>query len=219
MVAHAQFLPHIHQMHGRQRPVQHPMGHFNQGIIPAPGHGVGNDAGRGAGQQHRRPFPLPTGRGDFPGVVLGKAVRKIGLLMLLVHDDHAQLFHRREHRGPCPDHDAGVALANAPPFVEPLPGAEPGMQHRHGVAEPGAEPGNHLGRQHDFGHQDNGPFPLPQRFAHQADIDLRLPGAGDSLQKERPGGMSQRWDEFRQRFLLFGRQVRVGRRVHPAIVG
>ena len=61
----------------------------------------------------------------------------IGMLVLLIHDDQAERFHRREHRRPGADDDARPALADFFPFIVPLPRREVTVQHRPRAFAPG----------------------------------------------------------------------------------
>ena len=219
VIAPAQFFPHIHQMNGRHGAILYPVGHFHQDIISSPGHGIGINAWGGAGKEHHGPLPLSAGSGNFPGVILRKALGKIRLLMLFIHNDGAQIFNRRKYRRPGANYNSGKALSDSAPFVKSLAGGKPGMQHRHSIPKPGAEPIDHLWRQHNFRHQNDGALSHFQGFSHQTDINLGFPGACDPMEQKWLLGLLQGRKQFGKDFRLFRRQFRIRRRIYPSIEG
>ena len=53
------------------------------------------------------------------------------MLVLLIHNDQTERFHRRKNCGARADHDLRAALPDLVPFVVPFAGREMTVQHRH----------------------------------------------------------------------------------------
>ena len=139
---------------------------------------------RRSGTEHqRRLFPDAEVFGDLPGIVPWYVFRLIASLLLLVHDDEAQIFQGREQSGAGPQHHVHLSPADALPLVIALRHFQGAMEHGHPAAEVGAEFPHHLRRQHDLRHQHHSGFSQRQRFLHQAQINLRLTAAGNTVQQ------------------------------------
>ena len=80
------------------------------------------------------------------------------------------------------------------------------MNHCRDSAEPSPEPGNHLRRQRDFRHEDDGAFSNRQRLPYRFHEHFRLPAAGYPVQQELPAFPAQAGQNLLQRFLLTGSQ-------------
>ena len=111
------------------------------------------------------------------------------MLVLLVHDDQSQRVHRGEDGRAGADGDAGAALADFVPLIVALAGGQMAVQHRHqGLERAGAEAGletlDRLGREGDFGHQDDRPFALLESVSDGLEVHLGLAAAGDTVQKK-----------------------------------
>ena len=100
-------------------------------------------------------------------MVARRLLGAVRAVLLLVNDEHAEVFHRREHRRARADHDARAAGSDFFEAVVPLPGGERGMQHRDLVAELRGELPEHLRGQPDLGHEHDRAFALPQRLFDQ----------------------------------------------------
>lgn len=121
MIPHLQLLPHVHEVHLGHRAIVHARRQFQQRQIAPLRERKGTHARRRAREQQRPPFVFAAHACNLSRVVTRRIVGDVALFMLLVHDHDAQVFKRREDRGSGADDDARVALANAPPLVEPLP--------------------------------------------------------------------------------------------------
>jgi len=135
----------------------------------------------------------------------------IGVLVLLIHDDQAERFHRRKNGRPRANDDARPPLSNFMPLVVPLTRAQMRMQHRHqrlqfSRAEPRLEPLDGLRRQGNFWHEDDRALALFQRVGDRLEINFRLAGAGDAIQEER--AVRRRLRGSRGRHLRFVANVR-----------
>ena len=121
--------------------------------------------------------------GDVPGVVAGRRLRLIGALLLLIHDDEADVPQRREHRRPGSQHDVRLATADALKLVIPLGQAQAAVQQRHLVPKIRGKARHHLRRQRDLRHQDHHGPAAVQQLLRQPDIDQRFAAAGHTLQQ------------------------------------
>ena len=107
----------------------------------------------------------------------------VGRVVLLVHHDHAQPWHRGEHRRAGAHHHARLAVGDAP-VLGAAPGrGERAVQHRHGVAEAGLEAGGRLRRQRDLGHEHDRAASVRQLPLDRPQVDLGLARSGDTVQQ------------------------------------
>ena len=118
-----------------------------------------------------------------------RVVARIRLLLvrrvvLLVHADQAEPFHRGEDGRARADDDARLAAGDPLALVAPLGVPERGMEDRDPVAEAGPEPADGLGREPDLGDEhDRAQAPLQRRLA-RLEIDLGLAAPGRAVQEE-----------------------------------
>ena len=111
--------------------------------------------------------------------------------MLLVDDDQADPFERREHRRARADDDIDVAAADALPLIVTLAIREPAMLDRHALAERLPEHRGDHRRQRDLRHEHEH---AAARLAHgrrQPQVKLGLPApchAVEQRRAERAGG-------------------------------
>ena len=139
-----------------------------------------------AGEQHGAVLTRPAQR-DRPGVVARVALVLVGRVVLLVDDDQPDVGQRREHRRARPDADPGLAVAQAQPLVVSLALAEPRVQHRDDVAQPGPEPRQRLRRQCDLGDEhDRGSRPAPGRASTARRYTSVLPEPVTPCSSSRP---------------------------------
>ena len=61
--------------------------------------------------------------------------RPVGVLLLLVNDDKADIFQRRKHSAAGANHDICAAILNHLPLQQTLGMVERGVLHRHPAAE------------------------------------------------------------------------------------
>ena len=132
--------------------------------------------------------------------------------MFLIDDEDAHIRKRGEHRRARADDHARLARADAPPLVEMLALRKAGMEDGRVRAEALVEPGDHLRREGDLRHEDDGAFAHLQRPAHEADVDLRLARAGDAVQQKTTAAMLQRGAQFGYGAPLRACEGRVGQR-------
>ena len=111
----------------------------------------------------------------------------IGPLLLLIHDDEAQIFQRCKHRRPGTQHDMGLAPAQPLELIIAFRHPQAAVQQRHLAAEIRGEPRHHLGRQGDLRHQDHHRSAYFQQLLRQPDIHHRLAAAGYAAQQRDAG--------------------------------
>ena len=61
--------------------------------------------------------------------------RPVGVLLLLVNDDKADIFQRRKHRAAGAHHDICTAVLDHLPLQQTLGVVERGVLHRHAAAK------------------------------------------------------------------------------------
>src|SRR5688572_652781 len=102
-------------------------------------------------------------------------------LVLLVQDDRAKIFHRRENSGPRANGDAFFALVQGTPCIEALAVGECGVEDCDDVAEFGTEARDGLWRQRDFVNENYGAALLfLDDLFQQLDVNGCLSGARDA---------------------------------------
>jgi hypothetical protein len=85
---------------------------------------IGFERRRCGAEQCRRIFHFCPHDGDVAAVVTRRVFLFVTVLLLLIHNDEADIFKRREDRRTSPDDDAHFAIADAPPFAGTLHVAE-----------------------------------------------------------------------------------------------
>ena len=126
-VAQLQFLAHVHHLHLRQRFAVGAAVHFNQRepvlrLHSRHGTHIRGNGRRGAAQNEHAACAVHALPRNLAGIVAGALVGEVAGLMLLVHNDHAQILHWGEHRASRAHDHPRLAPADAPPFVEALAG-------------------------------------------------------------------------------------------------
>ena len=115
-VARSQFCPHIHDLHTGQRVATVALGQTHQlgAAILRSVKALG--AGGGAGQKQQ----CTVFGGALPGNLVGRVARRgfrpVGVLLLFVNDDKADVFQRRKHCAAGADHDICAAVLDHLPL-------------------------------------------------------------------------------------------------------
>ena len=169
---------------------------------------------RGGGAHHeRRGVGLRPDRCDLARVVPRALALLVRGVVFLVDDEKAGIRDRRESGGSRTDDDAGLPRADAIPRPRALPFRERGVQDRRPIGELAAQLAGEDGSQSDFGDEPDGAPPEVERGGDRAQVDLRLPAAGDSLEK---GGqvapLADRPEDRVEGPRLFRREDEIGRR-------
>ena len=132
------------------------------GIVPA------LEARGRAAEEHGRLLAVAAQDGHVAGMVARCLVLLIGILVLLVHDDDAQVFERRKNRAARADDDPRGPAVDLVPFVVALAVGEVAVQDRNfflHVREAGFEAFHRLRGQCDFRHQHERGAPAIHRLA------------------------------------------------------
>ena len=139
-IARSQFCSHIHDLHTGQRVAAVALGQTHQlgAAILRSVKALG--AGGGAGQKQqcavfRRALP-----GHLVGRIAGRRLRAVGVLLLLINDDKADVFQRRKHCAAGADHDICAAVLDHLPLQQAFGVVEGRVLHRHPAAELPLEP-------------------------------------------------------------------------------
>ena len=134
-VARSQFCPHIHDLHTGQRVAAVALGQPHQlgAAILRSIKTLG--AGGGTGQKQQCTVFGGTLPGDLVGRVARRGFRPVGVLLLFVNDDKADVFQRRKHSAAGADHDICTTILDHLPLQQTFGVVECGMLHRHAAAE------------------------------------------------------------------------------------
>ena len=109
------------------------------------------------------------------------------MLLLLVDDDEADVFQRREDGAAGPHHDVCAAVLYHLPLQQPLGVVQRRVLDGHPPPELALQPEDHLGRQADLRHQHEGAPPQCQTPLDELQKDQRLAAAGDTVEQRRVG--------------------------------
>ena len=89
----------------------------------------------GGAEHHDGVFEMRAVDGCVATVIPRRFFLLVAGLVLLIHDDQAEVFERRENRGARADHYARFPAADAPPFARALHIRQAAVQSGDGVAE------------------------------------------------------------------------------------
>ena len=166
---------------------------------------------RRAAVDRDRPFERRPLGGDGARVVTRIRLLLVRRVVLLVHAHDAEAAHRREHRRARADDDSRLARSDPLALVAPLRLRQPGVEHRHVVAEARAEAAQRLRRERDLRDEDDGVPAARHRRRARAEIDLGLAAARLTPEQEVATAGSQRLLHTPERSLL--RRAQHNRRV------
>ena len=121
--------------------------------------------------------------GHVARMVARRLLGAVGAVLLLVDDEHAEVFHRREHRRARANHDARAAGFDLFEAVIPLAHRKRRVHDRDLVPELGGELPQHLGCQPDLRHEHDRAFAHRKRLFDQLEVDLGLAAAGHAEQQ------------------------------------
>jgi hypothetical protein len=135
--------------------------------------------------------------------------------VFLVHDDHADLGHRREHRRPRAHHHVHVAAPDAMPLIVALAVGEPAVLNGDAFAERGSKERRDRRSQGDLRHHQQRLASGAAGAIGQAQIDLGLATARHAVQQRHAKlrGIGERTKLF-ERGLLLGRELPFSRDLH-----
>ncbi len=124
--------------------------------------------------------------GEIAGVVARGFLLLVGGLVLLIHDDEAEVLQRGEDGAAGADDDVGAAFMDLIPFVMALAVGEVAVEHGDALAalgEAGLEALDGLRGEADFGDEDERGLALLEDPGDGLEIDLRLAAAGDTVEE------------------------------------
>ena len=166
-VSGGQFGAHIHHFHRGQRLARITPGELIQGIAALQRGLVAFHTGGGRSEQHQSAVVHGPALGHLPGIEAGCAFRPVGVLLLFVQHDEADVFQRREYRTAGAHHDVGPAGLDHLPLQQALGVTESRMLHRYPPAEGLLQAADHLGSQADLRHQHQSSLAQLQRALDQ----------------------------------------------------
>ena len=134
-VARSQFCPHIHDLHTGQRIAAVTLGQPHQLSAAILRSIKALGAGGGAGQKQQCAVFGGTLPGDLVGRVARCGFRPVGVLLLFVNDDKADVFQRRKHCAAGANHDICAAILDHLPLQQALGMVERRVLHCHPAAE------------------------------------------------------------------------------------
>ena len=133
-VSKAKLLAHIHDHRRRKLGAAVALAERHERVSSAFRFIEAFDRGGGGGQKHQGiGFSATVGR-HVSCMILRIALGFIGMLVLLVYDDHAELRKRREDRRARSDHEIHLAAADTAKGIQALALRERGMDHGHAAA-------------------------------------------------------------------------------------
>jgi len=176
-------LPHVDQLHRRHRQIHHALGQANPREAAARlAIAQRLQRRRGGAQDAVRAGQLRAFDRDVATVIARDGVLFVAGLVLLVHNDEAQVGQRREDGRAGADDDVALAGAYLLPLHVALAGGEARVHHGDAL-KAHAEALHRLGGQCDFGQQNNRRTALLQDPADGADVELGLAAVGDAVQE------------------------------------
>ena len=150
-------------------------------------------AGRGTAQHHDGALRARAHDGDFARVIAWCLALLVAALVLLVHDDGAQVAERCEDGRSRTHRDALFTATQREPCVISLAVRQRAVEHGNAVAEHGAKAIHRLRSKRDFRHEDDGRLPLVDHHApQQFQVHQCLATARDAMQQRDMTGRGDR---------------------------
>ena len=117
------------------------------------------------------------------GVVMRALVLLVGLVVLLIDDDQAEIGVGQKQRRARADHDLRFARRDRRPVARAGARRQFGMPFQRPHAEARGEAVEELAGQRDLRHQDQRLLAAPDDFGDRFEIDFGLAGAGDAVEQ------------------------------------
>ena len=187
-VAGGKLGPHIHDLDFGQRVAAIAFGQAHQLGAAMLGGIIALGAGGGAGQQKQGPVLRRALPGHLVGRVAGRGFGAVGVLLLLINDDKADVFQRGEDRAAGAHHDIRAAVLDHLPLEQALGVVEGGMLHGHPFAKLAFQPQDHLRGQADLRHQHQRPAAHLQAVLNELQEHQRFAAAGHAVEQGRVRG-------------------------------
>ena len=138
---------HIYQFHGGQWPLHHALPYLDTHVSSLVCIGPVLKRRRRRTKHHNRFVELGTHHRNVAPVIARRLLLLVARVMFLIHNDQAQIDHRRKHGRPRPDDDSRLAAANPVPLLCALVGRQLRMQHRYLALKRRIHLSRHRGRQ------------------------------------------------------------------------
>ena len=108
----------------------------------------------------------------------------VGILLLLVDNEQAEVLHGRKDGAARADDDARKAGADALPLIITLRERKAAVQDSDRITEVRRKRLDHLRRQRDLGHKHAGRTAGRQHAFNRREVDLSFAGTGDAIDKD-----------------------------------
>ena len=135
-----------------------------------------HDGGTGEGPERQR---------RVPGLEARRAVALVGRVVLLVHDDQADVGEGREEGRSGPHDEVHVTGADPSPLVGALPFPEAGVHDGDADRQPGAQPVDDGGGQGDLRDEQQRGAARGEGRRDRLHVDRGLAAAGDAVEEDR----------------------------------
>ena len=119
-VAGGQLRPHVDKVHRGQGAATVALVQCDQPQAAGLGGIVGLGAGGGGGKHQQGVFSGGALAGHIVGGIAGRGLALIGVLLLLIDQDQANILQRGEHRAAGPHHNVRLAGLDQPPLQKAL---------------------------------------------------------------------------------------------------
>ncbi len=179
-----EFGTHVDEADFGQRTLLDAFAHLDALILPGLSVLPGFERRRGRAKNDGRLGEFGADHGDIAGVIAGHGLLLVTGVVLLVHDNQAQVFDRSKDGRASADHDAGFAFANAVPLLAALFGGESGVEQGDFGSEGVVQLGGHGGGEADFRNQQDRGSAGVERATHGREVDRGFTGAGDAVQQK-----------------------------------
>ena len=165
------------------------VGHFEERVFALATVIKAFHGGSGGAENDYRAFHLTADDGEVARVIARRFLLLVGVLMFFVHNDEAEGIDRGKNCGARTDDNASAALANLVPFVVALAGGEMAVQDgderlQRPRAKASFEALDSLGRERDFGDEDDGALALFESVGNGLKVNFGFAAAGDSVEEE-----------------------------------
>ena len=177
------FRSHVDDLHLRERPAVHPLGHRHSAIATPPRVVKRLQGRRGRTEHHQGAGALRAHDRDAPCVVSGTLLLLVGGIVLFIDDNESQIVQRGEHRRPRAYDHVDLAAPDAMPLIVSRAGRQPAVLYRHAVSERSPEGIRHRRCQRDFRHQHQHPAPRLRNPPGKAQVHLGLAAPRDTVQQ------------------------------------
>ena len=200
--AFPRFHPHVDDADERHLLRVHALREFEQLVFAGLRVAETFEGRRGAAEDHGAVFKTCPQHGDVASVVARRFLLLVGIFVLLIDDDEAEIFERREDGAARADDDARASVGNLVPLIVSLAFRQVAVQDRDGFlcgGEARFEALDGLRCERDFRHEHDGGLPAVEHELDGLEVNLRLAAAGDAVEQDRGsaralrGGGRDKW--------------------------